>query len=386
MSELSDKIEPGTPEKPASQKKENRARERELKISKWKIPIGDLEIALLVLFAGACGGLIAFGMDWKVMPIWADGEAKALAKPISKLWLLPIGASAAGITVFYIAKSDTRNILHTFFFALLCGTCGPGVLLQAMSKMVDMKQSTLISLGEVKKDAAQGNEEKAALGGLTVRDTANRGGYSLIANEAQQTVVQSVESVAKIAETGQGEVIEKAVASLGVIRAEAVARNNPQVVLKIDEEAARLPTSLKMEVGGEATNDFKEKIKKIASEQNIRIISYRTKPEIMPSEVRLLYYKQQDESLARAVLKEISNAIDSSLEVFESDGSKAGISGNLKQLNENAFVHYIIAGEARQDILPRQFELRLGKDRIDALASKPSPTPEPTQKPTQKSN
>jgi len=94
----------------------------------------DLPVVLMVLLAGAIGGWIAsqtgIGQDGKPFQYldWAKANT-CIATMI-------VGAAAAGVTVFFVAKTDTSKVWHCFFFALICGVAGLSII-EAATKSVD---------------------------------------------------------------------------------------------------------------------------------------------------------------------------------------------------------------------------------------------------------
>lgn len=102
------------------------------------ITLGQIQIFIMVCVAGAIGTFVS-----KILAL-----DTAVAN-YSALQTIAAGACAAAIMVFYLARTDTRNVIYACVFALLCGMVGPTVLQKAVK---DFKEG--IEAGnQVKEDA-----------------------------------------------------------------------------------------------------------------------------------------------------------------------------------------------------------------------------------------
>lgn len=110
------------------------------------ITLRQIHIVLLVCAAGAIGTLVS--------------KTLVLDLEIAKynfLQTIVAGAAAAAIMVFYLARTDTRNVVYACCFALLCGMVGPTVLQKAVG---DFKGG--VTAGEkVNSDAKSADEAVA---------------------------------------------------------------------------------------------------------------------------------------------------------------------------------------------------------------------------------
>jgi hypothetical protein len=259
-----------------------------------------------------------------------------------------------------------------------------------MGSLVDTKAGTSAVVSDAKAENKKADErvksgnagaaiplaESAAKDAMLAKDAANKQGQPRLEKEAQETALSAVANVALSAKNEN--VVAEAAASLGSIRADAAVRQNVAVVAAVNEAAKSLPSRVSIESGAAIDQNLSGGIQKFFSDNSARVVSVRTVKDVMPREVRLLYYKRDDRTEAYRILKGIAESLGVS--VSDVDGSDANFATNHEPLNEKAYIHYVRSGETREDILPGGFDLRIGKDRLAGfrvLSENPNKTDNP---------
>jgi hypothetical protein len=85
------------------------------------IALRQIHVVALVCVAGGLGTLVS-----KTLALDTEVAQYTLTQA------LVAGAAAAAIMIFYLARTDTRNVVYACCFALLCGMVGPTVLQKAV--------------------------------------------------------------------------------------------------------------------------------------------------------------------------------------------------------------------------------------------------------------
>jgi hypothetical protein len=85
-----------------------------------------MRILVLTTTAGAIGGLAAGITVFGEPGVWSAFGAASWFKYV--ITPIILGALSAGIGVFVLTKTDTSDVLRTFFFATICGLAFPQVI------------------------------------------------------------------------------------------------------------------------------------------------------------------------------------------------------------------------------------------------------------------
>jgi vacuolar-type H+-ATPase subunit H len=139
----------GAPPDPDNPPKPPKAREEADNISPGEhtITLKQIYVVLLVCVSGAVGTFVS-----RTLALDIDVAEYTIIQTIVA------GAAAAAIMVFYLARTDTRNLVYAACFALLCGMVGPAVLQKAVEDFrVGLKAGE-----KVKSDAKLANESVAS--------------------------------------------------------------------------------------------------------------------------------------------------------------------------------------------------------------------------------
>jgi prefoldin subunit 5 len=138
----------GAPPDPDNRPKPQKAREGADNISQGEhtITLSQIYVVLLVCVSGAVGTFVSrtLALDLEVAEY-------------TVLQTIVAGAAAAAIMVFYLARTDTRNVVYACCFALLCGMVGPAVLQKAVE---DFRVG--LKAGETVKNDAKSATESVA--------------------------------------------------------------------------------------------------------------------------------------------------------------------------------------------------------------------------------
>ena len=98
----------------------------------------EVFMALLIMGAGAFGG-------WFVGAVPMNG----LSQGNLAWWQhLLVGGLAAGVMVYYVAKSDRRRFWHCIFFAFLCGMIGQPLIINTLNSLLPGSSSAIATSTE----------------------------------------------------------------------------------------------------------------------------------------------------------------------------------------------------------------------------------------------
>ena len=98
----------------------------------------EVFMAVLIMGAGAFGG-------WFVGAVPLNGLSQG-----NLLWWqrLLVGGVAAGVMVYYVAKSDRRRFWHCLFFAFLCGMIGQPLIINTINGLLPGSASAIATSTE----------------------------------------------------------------------------------------------------------------------------------------------------------------------------------------------------------------------------------------------
>lgn len=187
------------------------------------ITLRQIHVVLLVCVSGALGTLVS-----KVLAL--DLEVTEY----SHLEAAIAGAAAAAIMVFYLARTDTRNIVYACCFALLCGMVGPAVLQKAVD---DFKDG--VKAGEKVKEDAKSAEKTVERAPVTPEDVEKA---ETQANNMIDSTKDAIEKNAPDAavETGK-EAVETIIAKLQ--KTATAPETPPETATKATEAVERIAQS-----------------------------------------------------------------------------------------------------------------------------------------------
>jgi hypothetical protein len=219
------------------------------------------------LLAGAIGGLAANITVFYNPAVWAALGPASLFEFV--LGPVLLGALAAGIGVFVLTKTDTSDVVRTFFFAVICGLAFPQVIAVAKNTFSGRAEAELAahaleeSAERLRQLVAQTSPNRNDIAETTslVRDLSNRvestdarhNALAALQNAADKLTGPADKSIAVDAMKDIGinaaakrdwETTLKAVGALQNIQRTAPAAAQAEVSSAQGELIARLPDAL----------------------------------------------------------------------------------------------------------------------------------------------
>lgn len=205
--------------------------------SEHSITLSQIQIFIMVCVAGALGTCVS-----KILALDADVASYSVFQSFVA------GATAAIIMVFYLARTDTRNVIYACCFALLCGMVGPTVL----HKAVDDLKSGMKAGKDLQKDAKEATQtvagaQNTVAGVRAVQDQATKvmeSAQKAVAKDAPEAAVESGnEAMGKITDKlketmsapSSPEAATEAAKALAQINKTAQQSNLPKVAQKAEE-------------------------------------------------------------------------------------------------------------------------------------------------------
>jgi len=149
----------------------------------------------VVIFGGLVGGLL--------QPVVARLRPNAENPPTSSYWQSPLlGVAAAGISIYVLADSNTKEPLRILFFALLCGLAFPAVLTTAVDNISRRTREVTREVAAIAQQAKADGIEETAKAAQALRTVLVQNPPASITPAAQEVIETAAQkAVSSIAET-----------------------------------------------------------------------------------------------------------------------------------------------------------------------------------------
>jgi hypothetical protein len=149
----------------------------------------------VVILGGLLGGLL--------QPVVAKLNPRADNPSGGAYWQSPLlGVAAAGISIYVLAHTDTKDAMPTLFFALLCGLAFPAVLTAAVDNVGQRTNEVQHQMAAIAANARSDGIEETARAAKDLRTVLSQNPPGSVKPEGQGVIEAAAEqAVANIAQT-----------------------------------------------------------------------------------------------------------------------------------------------------------------------------------------